>query len=118
MKLWVDDLRDAPDDTWTVARKVQSAILFLEQFQPDEISLDHDIENRPSDETFLPLAYYMGLKYYGLQDMSDFKTGFGPRVQAIPIVTIHSINPVGALEMQNVLAYYKIKSKIKPYARS
>lgn len=48
MKLYVDDIRNAPDETWTVARSVDSAISFISQFgaEIDEISLDHDISHQ------------------------------------------------------------------------
>lgn len=91
MKLWIDDFRDAPDDSWTEVRKVQPAIAFLAQFglQVTEISLDHDIENRPDDETFMPVAYFIGVAYG--------RSGQGPKIR------IHSDNPVGAQGMQMVL---------------
>lgn len=115
MKLWVDDLRDAPDDSWTVARKVEPATNIICNMKLEEISLDHDIENRPDDETFCPLAFVIGLRYQTVQEMSDFITGFGPRVQAVPKITIHSINPVGAKRMQAILSSYSIKSTYIPY---
>ncbi len=50
MKLWVDDERPAPDDTWDVALTSDEAIeiLALSQLpmwedELDEISLDHDL---------------------------------------------------------------------------
>lgn len=59
MKLWVDDERDAPDSSWTVARTSDAAIAFLHEIGMDatvyryssegekevieEISLDHDL---------------------------------------------------------------------------
>lgn len=57
MKLFVDDMRNAPDDSWVVARKVEQAIRLLAVQNFDEVSLDHDIENRPDDETFKPVAH-------------------------------------------------------------
>lgn len=101
MKLWVDDYRDAPDDTWTVVRKVEPAIKALRNFLFTEISLDHDIENRPDDETFKPVAYFIGQRFYKLK--------FPPKI------TIHSLNPVGAKEMQDVLKDYGLESTYSPY---
>lgn len=106
MKLWIDDFRDAPDDSWTEVRKVEPAIKSIVHFNFDEISIDHDIENRPDDETFKPVAYFIGEKYKGVQEMSDFRTGFGPRIQAVPKITIHSDNPVGAKELQAIFKQY------------
>lgn len=111
MKLWVDDIRDAPDDSWTEVRKVQPAISFLSKYCPEEISLDHDIENRPDDETFEPIAYFIGQKYAAIGNI--------PKVivpEWNPKITIHSINPVGAKAMQDILLIYDLKSERKPYA--
>ena len=93
-KLWVDDFRGAPDDSWPEVRKVEPAIRLLSMFDFDVISLDHDIENRPDDETFKPIAYFLALKYQGTStDASTF----------IPKITVHSDNPVGAKEIQMIL---------------
>lgn len=43
MKLWVDDLRDPPDDTWTVARSSDAAIQHLTTRRWQTMSLDHDL---------------------------------------------------------------------------
>jgi len=51
MKLWLDDERPAPDDTWTVAKTAAEAILLLET-QPITIaSLDHDLGEDKSGYT-------------------------------------------------------------------
>lgn len=107
-RLWIDDMREPPDESWIVARKVQSAINILGQYsyQWDEISLDHDIENRPSDETFNPVARYIALMYGNMQKVESVK---------MPKITIHSINPVGAKEMQQILKDYGIDAKCVPY---
>jgi hypothetical protein len=97
MKLWVDDMRDAPDDSWTVVRKVQPAIAFLRQFRPTTISLDHDIENRPDDETFKPIAYFIGEMYNNDVFWADDLE-----------VRVHSDNPVGAKEIIQILEDYGI----------
>lgn len=69
MKLFVDDLRKAPDG-WELARTNTDAIQFLATGEVDEISLDHDILHKIADhitgyyigaETFKPVAYYLSL---------------------------------------------------------
>lgn len=95
MKLWLDDMRDAPDDSWTVIRKVEPAIKFIRQFRPNTISLDHDIENRPDDETFKPVAYFIGEMYNNDVFWADDLE-----------VRVHSDNPVGAKELQAILNDY------------
>lgn len=105
MKLWVDDIRDAPDHTWTEVRKVEQAIRLIANFSYDVISLDHDIENRPDDETFKPIAYLIGIK-------SEYWRSMGKHE---PKVIIHSINPVGAREMEAILDDYGVDVTISPY---
>lgn len=45
MKLWVDDVREAPDDSWHVVRTYQDAIDFVveHKFNIKFISFDHDL---------------------------------------------------------------------------
>jgi len=73
LKLYIDDLRRVPDDTWTLARTNTEAIRFLATGQVTEVSCDHDIctpfSGELSDgvkrrlqigqETFQPVAYYI-----------------------------------------------------------
>jgi hypothetical protein len=110
MKLWVDDIRNAPDETWHVARTALEAIRAIARFDFDAISLDHDISHQvhmddlsrpyPCAETFLSVAYFIAEKYRS------------PR--AAPVVEIHSSNSVASLEMVSVLRDAGITSKLKP----
>lgn len=103
IKLFVDDFRDAPDG-WTEVRKVEAAIKFIDQFSPTTISLDHDIENRPDDETFKPVAYFIREKY-------NNDTFWADELEVI----IHSDNPIGAKELQKILEGYHIYAEWKPF---
>lgn len=103
-KLYVDDFRDEPDATWIAARKVEQAIRLIATHEFEEISLDHDIENRPDDETFKPVAYFIGEKYEG-------RAEYG---QSYPKITVHSVNPSGAKEIHAILKDYGLESEIKP----
>lgn len=98
MKLFVDDIRNAPDDTWTVARTIGAAIRAMHHWTPSVVSLDHDISHQvhldelsrpfPCAETFASVAYYIAAK------------DLGPRS---PKITIHSSNTVAGDEMRRVL---------------
>jgi hypothetical protein len=112
MKLWVDDYRDAPDESWTVARKVNDAIRLLALYDAVEISLDHDIENRPDNETFMPVAYFLGQKFAHRYDQTLY--GMKGEVWS-PKVTIHTDNPVAAKEMRSVLGDYGLVADVNPY---
>lgn len=101
MKLYIDDIRFAPDNSWTVARTVTSAVAFIAQFgsQLTEISLDHDISHQvtvgdlsrpyPCVETFQPVAWFIAFYYSSLPK--------GPKI------TIHTSNPDGAEKMKSII---------------
>jgi hypothetical protein len=62
MKLWLDDLRDPPDKTWTWVKTVDGAIDLMQTGEVVEASLDHDL-GEGEDGTPLPegrrLIYWM-----------------------------------------------------------
>lgn len=121
MKLYVDDIRDAPDESWTLVRTITEAIRCIAFFKNDitEISLDHDIfaEVRingvcrpfPTAETLQPVAYFIG-EAYGTQLAEEETERNFPQ----PKITIHSSNPVGAESMEYALGRYGIGCEIKP----
>lgn len=98
MKLFVDDIRPAPDESWMVARSVLSAIRALSHFAFEEVSLDHDISHQvsiggklerpfPCEETFEPVAHYLHARAASSEiPFQDWKR---------PRITIHTSNPVG-----------------------
>lgn len=131
MKLYIDDIRNAPDDSWTVARTVLSAIRAIKMFDFDEISLDHDISHQvvvgrlsrpyPCEETFEAVAHYIALKYWHLTPMNhDGSSGNSgsagyniPRKNIYPKITIHSSNPIGADKMKSIFDEVEIPCTIK-----
>lgn len=112
MKLYVDDIRPAPEG-WQQARTVTDAIKFLSNFgnQVTEISLDHDISYAvevagtqrpfPSPENFQAVAYFIAVM-------------FG-QVEKKPEIVIHTANPVGGRELANILMTFK--PSIEPASR-
>jgi hypothetical protein len=94
LKLFVDDLRDPPDESWDVARNFHTAIYLLDNHYYDTVSLDHDIAS-----------------FYGSQEMTGrhvlgwlverkvCNLGTVPRV-----VMVHSANPVGRETMDADIA--------------
>lgn len=107
IKLFVDDVREPPDSSWSVVRKVEAAIKFIDRFRPTTISLDHDIEGRPDDETFKPVAYFIGEKY---QNDTMWADDLG--------IVIHSDNPVGAAQLKDILVqdYGIYDVELRPYS--
>lgn len=102
MKIYVDDIRNVPDESWTLCRTITEAIRCIAFFADDitEISLDHDISAEvrvngvyrpfPTEETFQPVAYYISERY---------RTADTP-----PKITIHTANPLGAEAMEVAFA--------------
>ncbi len=119
MRLFIDDIRNAPDDTWTVARSVTAAIRTIAMFRDSitEISLDHDISHQvtvgglsrpyPCEETFAAVAYYIGREHL-------LSTGTGvDDVPWWPKLTAHTSNPVGAETIEHILAKSGLTCEIK-----
>ena len=111
MKLWVDDIRNAPDDSWHVARTAIEAIRAIARYDFEVISLDHDISHQvsiggplerpfPCGETFASVAYFIGALYSERH----------PR----PKVILHTSNKVAGDEMAEVLkGFGQIESEKK-----
>ena len=101
MKLWVDDIRPAPDGTWKIARTTKSAIKAISSYHFDEISLDHDISHQvimgqlsrpyPCGDCFCGVAYFIAEKY-----------GCSNSKFSQPKIILHSANPIGAGEMWEI----------------
>lgn len=110
MKLFIDDIRNAPDTTWTLARTITAAISGIAQFGDsiEEISIDHDISHQinmgpisrpyPCEETYQPVAHFIGEFYSPTR---------------YPKIVIHSANPIGAMTLKNILEEYGIPSTIE-----
>ncbi len=102
MKIYVDDIRTSPDDSWNICRTALSAVSALDMFweQIVEITLDHDISHqivmgemsRPfaCPETFEIVARHVAL----LKKL---------HVEWSPAVSIHTSNPAGAERMRLLL---------------
>lgn len=106
MRLWIDDIRPAPDESWTVAHTATSAIRAIARYDFEEISLDHDISHQvtvgtlgrpyPCEETFMAVVYYIVAKYKKFPwNLADLRI--------LPKITLHTSNAVAADEMESVL---------------
>jgi len=100
MKLWIDDIRDAPEG-WTLARSISEAVTFISMYAPQitHISLDHDISievrvggkkyNRPSPDTFKVVALFCVALALSFKEDIKFTT--------------HSSNHVGRQAIKDIL---------------
>lgn len=110
MKLYVDDIRPVPDETWNLARTAVAAIRTIAFFGDEitDISLDHDISHQvtigtglerpyPCEETFQSVAYFIGAYYKG-------RVG--------PNITLHTSNIVGAEAMQHAFSRFEYQGAL------
>jgi len=88
MKLWLDDLRPAPDKTWFHCKDVSCMVhnFLLYGLTLTEISLDHDLgPKEPTGYEFL--CWLMKKVLY-------------KEITKIPIIKVHSANPVARRNME------------------
>lgn len=111
MKLFVDDIRDIPDESWTLARTINAAITAIDTFDFEVISLDHDISHKhtkydsyPCNETYTAVAYFIREKYKDKLLME------------CPKIIIHTSNPSGAVKMAGILHKFIVKRKEAGFA--
>lgn len=128
MKLFVDDIRNAPDESWTVARTVNAAISAIDTFDFDVISLDHDISHQvsvgllsrpyPCEETFTAVAYFIKAKYFlALMEKEMLKNGIHTSPKSkLPKIIIHTSNPAGAVKMTGILKDFDVEQDHKGLA--
>jgi len=117
IKLFIDDIRNAPDDSWNLARDVTTAIRMIASSYPDVISLDHDISHPvdigsgqrplPCAETFEAVAYFIGERYRAEMWHDMFETRSMQR-KWNPKIVIHTANVLAGERMQKVLGSYGI----------
>lgn len=110
VKLWHDDIRRPPDDSWFWARTNRDAVRWLLQNDCIEASLDHDLglHGLDPDEIIYDLAE---IPHQSHQLKGPSPDGNGVdlvhvmlRLRIVPPkVTIHSWNPEGAEYMAGML---------------
>lgn len=91
-KLWIDDIRAAPDATWDVAKNYWEAIDLLRVKDYVTVSFDHDIASFAQDREFTG---------YDILCKIEEAQVFGAKV---PVdLYVHSANPIGRGRMQIVI---------------
>lgn len=103
-KLWFDDIRPAPDETWVWARTLQAGKDVLQHFEIDECSLDHDLGLHDIEEAAIEadpeLLFGRGVASETGLDLVHWMI---EHKRVPPVVRVHSWNPEGARNMANAL---------------
>lgn len=104
VKLWLDDIRPAPDNTWTVAKTAKEAMDILSMEDVDVADLDHDLGicdsclgSNGMDRPDCPCSMtgYDVVKFMAENNIWP-KHG----------TYVHSMNPVGRQNMLEVIKRY------------
>lgn len=91
MKIWVDDIRPAPDETWDFCATVNGAIELIKWYESKGIKIELiDLDHDASDYAI------SGGDYINILNWLE-ETG-----RSYPI-HIHSMNPVGVENMRRII---------------
>ena len=100
MKLYLDDVRDLPDESFDLARSYDEAVNYVKQHGiPTFISFDHDL-GVDENEKLLPTGFDFA-KWLVEMDMDNiykFPENFS--------FNVHSANPVGKANIEGYLNNY------------
>jgi len=92
VKLYIDDVRNPPDDSWVVARTAKDAIEILDSgLVISEISFDHDL-GEASELTGYDVACHVE------NLVCDGE-------MAMPVWHVHSMNPIGRSRITAAMQY-------------
>ena len=95
MKLWLDDVRKPPDDSWTWCRSAEDAIVFARGHECEKWALDYDLGGR--------LAHY-GAGPYDYAAPTGLAFIAAMAAEPLPArISIHSTNAGGVIEMIQAL---------------
>lgn len=84
-KLWLDDIRNCPEDKWATARNYKEFVEYIKSNGvPDYISFDHDLGY--GEKTGYDCALYLVMHNIQVKDFS-----------------VHSSNPIGAKKIIDLL---------------
>lgn len=100
MKIFLDDIRQSYDDSWTVVRDYEEFVDLVKLVQPGlitHISFDHDLGSEVGK------TGYDAAKWFVDQCIRDQRIG-----QNLDQVIVHSANPVGR---ENISAYFENAAK-------
>jgi len=97
-KLFLDDLRDPPDDTWVVVRNYSEFVDTITRMGiPKTVSFDHDLADFDVKGKGIVLA-----KWEEKTGMDCAKWLVDNDI-VLPHYTVHSANPVGAKNIRSLL---------------
>lgn len=100
-KLYLDDVRDPPEQGWTVIRSSLMAIVTCVQRKelPEYMSLDHDLGEEDNTMRFL-------------KELHHIWETMGADPEKIPKYIVHSANPVGSKNIISFMESWKKSARL------
>ena len=92
-KLFLDDIRTPPDETWTLVNNVPDMILLCSENEVTHISLDHDLGDTDPDHSGYDFMCWLEEAVF-LEKYDKY---------SFPDVKFHTDNPVGRNNMKRSL---------------
>jgi hypothetical protein len=104
LKVWLDDVREAPDE-WVHVKTPEEVIELLRKGGVDEISLDHDLglATPESERTGYDVLAWL-----------EKAVATGAWKHPVPVIHVHSANPVGWRRMELAIASIKRHAESVP----
>lgn len=111
LKLFVDDWRNPPDDTWTLIRTISGAVNILVNQDVELLSLDHDIAHELAGQEDAIIKKYMACeeKYAVVATVVTLL----PKERRPKKVILHTASPVGAANMKQILTGFVDEIEVK-----
>jgi hypothetical protein len=104
IKIFLDDIRVPLDESWIVIKSYKRFVEFIiiQDFNSiSEISLDHDLGLEESEKTGYDIAKW--LVEYSMDNNIN-----------LPLIRVHSANPVGSKNIISLINNYLISLNLKP----
>lgn len=98
-KLFIDDIKNPPDNDWIIARTSQKAIQLIKSLGfPTHISFDHDLGK---DDDIINVV-----KWIVNTDLNEIEKGNNQWIPRGFSFYVHSMNPTGKHNIESILKHY------------
>lgn len=115
LKLWHDDIRRPPNDSWNWARTNKAAKKLLLRQPYTVASLDHDMGLHDYDPDIEDADYLWTDEDWPQEDGEELARWMVKNNCVPPYIRIHSFNPVGARTMRDILKDHAKEVIVHPF---
>jgi hypothetical protein len=107
-KLWLDDLRPVPDNTWDIVKNYEEFVAYITtNGVPELISFDHDLGSEHYKALFKCPKKHILNKGFIKKTGYDCAKWLVENDYKINYFKVHSMNPIGAINIETLLNNWK-----------